>query len=151
MKVRRIGGIVASPAYAGMRNGCPPKPWRRRTGFGGFRRKHQRDHGCKPWGSTIILSHSRKNFARGHDESRRLIHDRYGSVRGHCPVRLSDREFWFNSPPCFAFIQPIFFPQPRLFHQWTTVFLPFDLLMPLYLCFLLIHDQSRRTIFSRLC
>jgi kynurenine formamidase len=34
----------------GMRSGCPPKLWRRRTCFGGFRRRHQRDHGCKAVG-----------------------------------------------------------------------------------------------------
>ena len=33
-----------------MRSGCPPKPWRRRTRFGGFRRRHKKDHGCKAVG-----------------------------------------------------------------------------------------------------
>jgi hypothetical protein len=76
VRVRRHKGLVnggtedGSPAYAGShgcpssavvcyggrikpwRNagGCPPKPWRRRTRFGGFRRRSQRDHGCKAVG-----------------------------------------------------------------------------------------------------
>jgi len=37
-----------------MRSGCPPKPWRRRTCFGGFRRRHQRDRGCKAVGLHIL-------------------------------------------------------------------------------------------------
>ena len=37
-----------------MRSGCPPKPWRRRTCFGGFRRRHQRDHGCKAVGLHLL-------------------------------------------------------------------------------------------------
>ncbi len=31
-------------------DGCPPKPSQRRTCFGGFRRRYQRDHGCKAVG-----------------------------------------------------------------------------------------------------
>jgi hypothetical protein len=27
----------------GMHSGCPPKPWQRRTRFGGFRRSHKSD------------------------------------------------------------------------------------------------------------
>jgi hypothetical protein len=33
-----------------MHGGCPPKPWRRRARFGGFRRSFKRDHGCKAVG-----------------------------------------------------------------------------------------------------
>src|SRR5437867_12932066 len=36
-----------------MRSGCPPKPWRRRTCFGGFRRTYYRDHGCEAVGLHI--------------------------------------------------------------------------------------------------
>jgi hypothetical protein len=67
---RRFPVFVRSPAYAGSQDcpssavvcyggwikpwrnaaGCPPKPLRRRTCFGGFRRRYQRDHGCKAVG-----------------------------------------------------------------------------------------------------
>jgi hypothetical protein len=49
------------------------------------------------------------------------LHEVHLFALSNCPVRLSDREFWFDSPPCFAFTEPIFFLQPRLFHRWTMI------------------------------
>ncbi len=44
-----------SYSCGGMRSGCPPKPWRRRTRFGGFRRRYNMDHGCKAVGLHISV------------------------------------------------------------------------------------------------
>ena len=46
----------------GMRSGCPPKPWRRRTRFGGFRRRHNRDHGCQAVGLHLLRHLSKAVF-----------------------------------------------------------------------------------------